>query len=265
MVGAFHGHAHNRFCQLDWHPMYIDGTGNTDGEGCEHVFSTSNELARSTRHATRFHRHQAIEQHFAFWNEDKYEALTRFIRNHYKEATLSVHRLTSELEILKGALHLTDDDFPRFLSEERAYLNTVHQSPPREQMTIRYVQVLDELEQRKTDWAKAREAANGALSGVAAGDFRAATVAINGARIQVELACAKLQHTEALAAHLRGCLGLESHWEIGSEDYNLYKEEATLGKYREALGELERLVVMRLFELAKVSMSGVGMIFPCCT
>ena len=52
MVGAFHGHAHNRLCQLDWHPMYIEGTGNTEGEGCEHVFSVSNELARSIRHAT---------------------------------------------------------------------------------------------------------------------------------------------------------------------------------------------------------------------
>lgn len=76
MVGAFHGHAHNRLCQLDWHPMYIEGTGHTEGEGCEHVFSASNELARSTRHATRFHRHQAIEEHFAFWNSDKYEALS---------------------------------------------------------------------------------------------------------------------------------------------------------------------------------------------
>ncbi|KAG1801749.1 uncharacterized protein BJ212DRAFT_1286438 [Suillus subaureus] len=33
MVGAFHGHAHNRHCQLDWHPMYIDGTGHTEGKG----------------------------------------------------------------------------------------------------------------------------------------------------------------------------------------------------------------------------------------
>ncbi|KAG2342724.1 hypothetical protein BDR05DRAFT_976374 [Suillus weaverae] len=47
MVGAFHGHAHNRKCQLDWHPMYISGTGHTEGEGCKHIFSSSNELARS--------------------------------------------------------------------------------------------------------------------------------------------------------------------------------------------------------------------------
>jgi len=58
--------------------MYIKGTGNTEGEGCEHVFSASNKLARSTRHATRFHQHQVIEEHFAFWNEDKYEALSTY-------------------------------------------------------------------------------------------------------------------------------------------------------------------------------------------
>ncbi|KAG1731985.1 uncharacterized protein EDB91DRAFT_1058319 [Suillus paluster] len=77
MVGAFHGHAHNRHCQLDWHPMYIDGTGHTEGEGCEHVFASSNELARSTRHASAFHRHQTIEEHFSFWDEDKYAALSK--------------------------------------------------------------------------------------------------------------------------------------------------------------------------------------------
>ncbi|KAG2153956.1 hypothetical protein DEU56DRAFT_726160 [Suillus clintonianus] len=76
MVGAFHGHAHNRKCQLDWHPMYIPGIGHTEGEGCEHVFSSSNELARSTRHATPFHRRQTIEEHFSFWDADKYAALS---------------------------------------------------------------------------------------------------------------------------------------------------------------------------------------------
>lgn len=76
MVGAFHGHAHNRSCQLKWHPTYIEGTGHTEGEGCEHVFSSSNDLARSARHASRFHRHQMIEEHFNFWNADKYANLS---------------------------------------------------------------------------------------------------------------------------------------------------------------------------------------------
>ena len=78
MVGAFHGHAHNRTCQLSWHPLYIQGTGRTEGEGCEHVFSSSNDLARGTRHATRFHRHQSIEEHFNFWDKDKYVNLSEW-------------------------------------------------------------------------------------------------------------------------------------------------------------------------------------------
>jgi len=77
MVGTFHGHAHNHQCQLNWHPMYIPGTGCTQGEGCEHVFSASNALARGTQHASSFHRHQAIEQHFSFWNMDK-SALSKY-------------------------------------------------------------------------------------------------------------------------------------------------------------------------------------------
>ncbi|KAI6036166.1 hypothetical protein BKA83DRAFT_4040727, partial [Pisolithus microcarpus] len=45
MVGAFHGHAHNHKCQLDWHLLYVCGTGHTKGEGCEHIFLASNTLA----------------------------------------------------------------------------------------------------------------------------------------------------------------------------------------------------------------------------
>ena len=76
MVGVFHSHAHNCLYQLDWHPMYMTGAGHMEGEGREHVFSTSNELVQSTRHTSQFHRHQGIEEYFSFWNEDKYEALS---------------------------------------------------------------------------------------------------------------------------------------------------------------------------------------------
>ena len=107
-------------------------------------------------------------------------------------------------------------------------------------------------------WSTAWGVANGALSGVIEGDFNAMAAAINQARIQVELAYVKLQNAEALTAHLQGQLGLELRWEIGGEEYNHYKEEAMLGKYRKALGELECLVIMHLFELSKLAMSGTG-------
>ncbi|KDQ49650.1 hypothetical protein JAAARDRAFT_143120 [Jaapia argillacea MUCL 33604] len=77
VVGAFHGHAHNRGCQLNWHPLYIEGIGRSDLEGCERTFASSNAVAPATRHASKFHRHQGIGQHFSFSDEDKYALLSK--------------------------------------------------------------------------------------------------------------------------------------------------------------------------------------------
>jgi hypothetical protein len=75
MLGAFHGYAHNRHCQLCWHPLYIKGTGHSDGEGCEQIFSSSNDQACHTHHASWFHHLQSIQEHFLFWDKDKYASL----------------------------------------------------------------------------------------------------------------------------------------------------------------------------------------------
>jgi hypothetical protein len=71
VVPAFHGHAHNRKCQVHWHPMYIQGVGTEDFEECERTFSASNDLAPVTRLATPFHRRQEIQEHFHFHDLDK--------------------------------------------------------------------------------------------------------------------------------------------------------------------------------------------------
>ncbi|KAG2357318.1 hypothetical protein BDR07DRAFT_1453152 [Suillus spraguei] len=57
-------------------------------------------------------------------------------------------------------------------------------------------------------------------------------------------------------------LCIDARWEIGGEEYNQFKEEASMGKYRAALSELERLVVMQLFELSKLSLSGTDQQSP---
>ncbi|KAF8452138.1 hypothetical protein L210DRAFT_3384131 [Boletus edulis BED1] len=254
MVGTFHSHTHNCLCQLDWHPMYITGVGHMEDEGCKHLFSALNELARSTRHATRFHHHQAIKEFFSFWNEDKYEALTHFICNHFRQAMALVHKLMAKLTLLKDRLHLSDDDFPRFLAEERSYLLSVKRVPPQDGVKIRYVQSLDEL----AEWNAAHEVAIGALNSFIQGDQNTIASVLNAAHIHIDLAYTRLQNTEALVAHFQQLLDLESAWEVGGDEYNQYKKEATLGKYHEALGELEQLVIMRLFELVKLSLSGTG-------
>ena len=57
ICGSFHGHAHCRLCQLDWHPLYREGCGLEDFEGCEKCFYESNALAKKTRQASKFHQH----------------------------------------------------------------------------------------------------------------------------------------------------------------------------------------------------------------
>ena len=74
VVPAFHGHAHNRGCQVQWHPLYVEGVGLEDFEECERTFCRSNELASVTRLATPYHRQQHIDEHFRFHDLDKHIA-----------------------------------------------------------------------------------------------------------------------------------------------------------------------------------------------
>jgi hypothetical protein len=72
VVPAFHGHAHNRECQIGWHPLYVEGVGLEDFEECERTFAQSNNLAAITRLSSPFHRQQQIDEHFYFHDLDKH-------------------------------------------------------------------------------------------------------------------------------------------------------------------------------------------------
>jgi hypothetical protein len=68
LVGAFHGHAHNRLCQLSNLATYVEGMGLEDLEGCKRFFSKSNHLANLVRHASVFHRQQRITEYLRHMN-----------------------------------------------------------------------------------------------------------------------------------------------------------------------------------------------------
>lgn len=74
LVGAFHGHGHNRLCQLKYLATYVKGLGLEDLEGCECFFSKSNALAKAVRYASRFHRQQEITTYMK--NFDTFETYT---------------------------------------------------------------------------------------------------------------------------------------------------------------------------------------------
>ncbi|KAJ7506451.1 hypothetical protein B0H11DRAFT_1647109, partial [Mycena galericulata] len=104
IVPAFHGHAHNRTCQIGWHPMYVEGAGNEDFEECERTFSLSNNLASCTRLATPFHRQQQIDEHFDFHDMDKYAASGNFIFQNYRQAVEKITENTIQLRVLEDHL-----------------------------------------------------------------------------------------------------------------------------------------------------------------
>lgn len=79
VVNAFHGWAHNRLCQLQFHPLYRKGTGLEDLETLERIFAASNTIARPIRHATKFHWLQAVDLHFRQWDEQKYQELSEYL------------------------------------------------------------------------------------------------------------------------------------------------------------------------------------------
>ena len=76
LVNAFHGWAHNHLCQLKYHPLYRTGLGLEDLETLEQIFSLSNKVAWTIRHATRFHWVQAMDLHYRQWNDEKYQELS---------------------------------------------------------------------------------------------------------------------------------------------------------------------------------------------
>lgn len=79
LVGSFHGHAHNRLCQLKNLATYVKGLGLEDLEGCERFFSRSNALASSLRYASVFHRIQKIAQFAKHCDEtDTLQNLSKF-------------------------------------------------------------------------------------------------------------------------------------------------------------------------------------------
>ncbi|KAF8194493.1 hypothetical protein K438DRAFT_1588048, partial [Mycena galopus ATCC 62051] len=83
LVGAFHGHGHNRLCQLCNLATYVSGVGLESLEFCETFFSRSNALAASTRHASVFHRQQTIINYLRHSDSaEAYASLCMFLISH---------------------------------------------------------------------------------------------------------------------------------------------------------------------------------------
>ena len=84
---------------------------------------------------------------------------------------------------------------------------------------------------------------------------------LNQACHRIDTAYSKLQNAESYVETIENTLQIEERWTEASPEYKAFFQENVLTNYERALDDLERLVVMRLFELAKISSLGTGMPF----
>ncbi|KAJ7284762.1 hypothetical protein C8J57DRAFT_1053159 [Mycena rebaudengoi] len=234
VVPAFHGHAHNRACQIGWHPLYVDGVGLEDFEECERTFSKSNHLASTTRLATAFHRQQQIDEHFQFHDQDKNEASGNFIYQNYRQALEKIGFNRAQLSVLEESLGTTAEDYEKDHITEVKYFESLHS------------RCSDVSNQAKTEYRRL--------------DYNIVNNGYTSKQIAAVRTRYRTTYTKYLAIKEGVCRFEEEHkitlrWLPDSQPYKDAIILTTERKYRAALAEVERLVVQWLFELTKLGMS----------
>ncbi|KAF6749130.1 hypothetical protein DFP72DRAFT_992049 [Ephemerocybe angulata] len=259
LVGVFHGHAHNRLCQLSNLATYVPGLGLEDLEGCERFFSKSNHLAPALRHASPFHRKQKIVEYLQHKDiADTSQNLSKFIVDNYKQAL----ELLAQESDFKAAMadHGVADigTFERWLAEERLYLKNLAKEPPQDTLKMEYYRKLIKLQEEEDKLQLILDSWNAYSSTGPGQNPSQKNQGQNSAAVQLQHATNRRDRTLAVVHSLETNLGITVQWTEGSEEWEAAKQLVEHRTYRRALDELERLVVSRLFELTKMNMSQTG-------
>ncbi|KAJ6493110.1 hypothetical protein C8R45DRAFT_1095624 [Mycena sanguinolenta] len=130
LVGSFHGHAHNRLCQLSFLAM-------------------SNGLAWSIQYASKFHRKQENTTFMRQMDDlETYTNLSKFLCYNYRKA-LKILKTDPELKRWMSVEKIDDYDMFHVWLEERDYVMEMDNELPKkreETMEMEYVKKLRNLE-----------------------------------------------------------------------------------------------------------------------
>ncbi|KAJ6487325.1 hypothetical protein DFH09DRAFT_948590 [Mycena vulgaris] len=240
-VGAFHGHAHNRLCQLQFLVTYVLGMGVEDLEGCERFFSKSNAMAGSVRYASVFHRLQTITTYLAHHDtHETYANLSKFLVDNYWQAldliqtedSLKVAMVTSGIESV--------DEFHHRLAQELHFLRGLTREPESETRDMEYYQRLVNLKERQAT-----------LDVLLAEASTATAIKKRHALENYDKALDLVQESEVV-------MGVEVRWLSTGQEWSEAAHLVSTKRYQTALNRLELLVVQRMFELTKMNMSQTG-------
>ncbi|KAJ7294039.1 hypothetical protein C8J57DRAFT_1491391 [Mycena rebaudengoi] len=256
VVPAFHGHAHNRACQVGWHPLYVEGVGLEDFEECECTFAKSNHLASSTRLTTAFHRKQALDEHFYFHDLDKHALSGNFIYQNYRQAIEKIAINRAQLELMEARLNTTAQDYEDALRSEQEYFRGLRTEPAEISSAVEYMELLMKLHMQSEDSEAAKVEFRRLDHDIIHNNYT--TPQISRVRTRYHTTYSKYLATLEEVCRFEELNKIEERWMFGSQKYTdallVMKER----RYKKAVSDLEHLVVQRLFEMTKLGMSSVG-------
>ncbi|EIW86142.1 hypothetical protein CONPUDRAFT_46498, partial [Coniophora puteana RWD-64-598 SS2] len=269
LVGAFHGHAHRRACQVDYLTTYVEGIGLEDFEGCERKYSKTNPLAGTTRHANAFHRQQYIDTYLHYSDEfDVYPALTTFMYNNYRQALKIIREGVPSLDAEMRRMKIANASiFATWLAEEKTYLRSLEKEPAEETLHMEYWEKLVNLRDSKYVFTFFICAASTYLyirtlldtlpdPSTWTDDTPAARKRSDGVRRRH--AQENYDRDMRVVQELESQLEVEHRWEEGSDDWVKTGRMVAMRSYQRALDKLEGLIVARIFELNSMNKPGMG-------
>jgi hypothetical protein len=231
VIPAMHGYAHNRKCQLTYHPRYKKGAGLEDFETCKWFFSLYNNCAGITRYTTPFHRLQLLDNHFSDSDNSHRLSLGKFIFNNYQDALQCIQKIESTFTQLSLHEKLLDGTYERHLQEETSFLSSLSLEPLEDQSRFHYVEVLDWWFKARRNWEI--KAANAGYS------TNVAMSLYSPLPTKLQAALTEYNEANAVAAHFENMLKLPYWWEPDSKEYKEACVWANKQSFRLALDQLE--------------------------
>ncbi|KAI6129957.1 hypothetical protein EV401DRAFT_2054431 [Pisolithus croceorrhizus] len=204
LVNAFHGHTHNRLCQLDNLMTYVEGLGLEDLEGCEWVFSKSNALALR----------QAIASYFEHSNEMEVYA-----------------NLISDPAIFK-----------LWLDEEHVYLKSLLHELPEETLQMEYWQWLINLATSRQD-LKAILSTWTIITAQSAAPIWSDSSATRRRETMHCHAQENYEKDLKVVQELEGCLGITCCWVPEDKEWQAAAHLVANRKYQHALDNIDYLIL----------------------
>ncbi|KAF7317412.1 hypothetical protein HMN09_00477600 [Mycena chlorophos] len=262
VVGAFHITGHLRQCQLRNMPLYRDGMGLEAVENAENIFSKSNALAGTTRHASAFHRRQDIVNYFS--HSDNFDALANIvslIHNKYRRA-LEVLSKEEDLLDYMNTNNITERSvFEQWLVDEEAALQKLSKEPLEETLQMEYVRKLGDYYacQAKLE-ALVESIGQEPIPGGRARDFPARMAKWNKQNAERRRTENKLERLATAVEAIEEQLNLRTgqRWKRNSQGVEGSGGAATQETLQRALDRLQYCVVSRLLQLSKTHMVGTS-------